>query len=423
MQFRVRRPTEIIILDCDDIFSPTFRMPILVKDFSWRQTDTVIIIRVPLKGIHFSKADIFTFDNYIKAHFSPFLFEVFLFSQVKEAESKCTKTDDELVFELLKTEPNTWEKLEADLTKSEKQRLRLDILARFQQKAKQDGEARAGRKQELQQLAVREQMSINSKTHQHIQDLKKAAREEALEEVNQWRTSLNKPPSILVDQPEPELTCEERLGSTSKNIFSPPDESNKGPRPVPFPRKEGRISVKFTPRVFPTPQRQSRSAEEQEWLEKQAEAVRSTGFVAEDLTPEEQNPLWLKEKGDSFFRLGNFLGAISAYTHAITMGSKLPALFSNRGAAHLAHGNLHRTLEDTSKVSALSDQYSLRCCDVKMAVPLSVCTREEERTIIRFLWSEGVPGAEIHKRLSAQYRDNILPQRSGLNSSKRVAQA
>jgi len=26
-----------------------------------------------------------------------------------------------------------------------------------------------------------------------------------------------------------------------------------------------------------------------------------------------------------------------------------------------------------------------------------------------FLWSEGVPGAEIHRRLAAQYGDNVLP--------------
>ena len=29
-----------------------------------------------------------------------------------------------------------------------------------------------------------------------------------------------------------------------------------------------------------------------------------------------------------------------------------------------------------------------------------------------FLWSEGVPGAEIHRRLSSQYGDSALPLRS-----------
>ena len=47
-----------------------------------------------------------------------------------------------------------------------------------------------------------------------------------------------------------------------------------------------------------------------------------------------------------------------------------------------------------------------------MAVPLSVCTKEEQCGVIRFLWSEGVPGAEIHRRLSVQYGDSALPRRS-----------
>ena len=47
-----------------------------------------------------------------------------------------------------------------------------------------------------------------------------------------------------------------------------------------------------------------------------------------------------------------------------------------------------------------------------MAAPLSVCTKEEQRGMICFLWSEGVPGAEIHQRLSAQCGDSALQRRS-----------
>ena len=46
------------------------------------------------------------------------------------------------------------------------------------------------------------------------------------------------------------------------------------------------------------------------------------------------------------------------------------------------------------------------------AAPLSVCTKEEQRSVIRFLWPEGVSGVEIHRRLSAQYGNGVLPQRS-----------
>lgn len=43
-----------------------------------------------------------------------------------------------------------------------------------------------------------------------------------------------------------------------------------------------------------------------------------------------------------------------------------------------------------------------------MTTLLSVCTSEEQRAVVRFLWAEGLSGAEIHRRLSAVYGSNSL---------------
>ena len=41
--------------------------------------------------------------------------------------------------------------------------------------------------------------------------------------------------------------------------------------------------------------------------------------------------------------------------------------------------------------------------------PLSICTKEEQLSVIHFfLWSEGVSGDEIHRRLSAQYGGSTI---------------
>ena len=31
--------------------------------------------------------------------------------------------------------------------------------------------------------------------------------------------------------------------------------------------------------------------------------------------------------------------------------------------------------------------------------PLFTCTKKEQRAVIRFLWAEGIPGAEMHRRM------------------------
>jgi hypothetical protein len=47
-----------------------------------------------------------------------------------------------------------------------------------------------------------------------------------------------------------------------------------------------------------------------------------------------------------------------------------------------------------------------------MAEVLSICTKEKQRAMVHFLRAEGTKGVEIHRRLSPQYGDNVLPQRS-----------
>jgi hypothetical protein len=45
-----------------------------------------------------------------------------------------------------------------------------------------------------------------------------------------------------------------------------------------------------------------------------------------------------------------------------------------------------------------------------MAAPLVTCTKEEQRSVIRFLTSEGVKPIEVHRRMKVQYGDACLSQ-------------
>ncbi|XP_025073638.1 dynein assembly factor 4, axonemal-like [Pogonomyrmex barbatus] len=141
-----------------------------------------------------------------------------------------------------------------------------------------------------------------------------------------------------------------------KNRYSKINEIFNDPaKTIPLPRKCGIINVIFSDRAFPTPARESSFVEEQEWLSKQAETRRKTGFVVENLRPEEQDPQWLKDKGDDFFKVGNYLAAISAYTYGIKINDKMVALYMNRSAAHYALGNYYRCIDDCSKVLELME--------------------------------------------------------------------
>ena len=58
---------------------------------------------------------------------------------------------------------------------------------------------------------------------------------------------------------------------------------------------------------------------------------------------------------------------------------------------------------------------------IKMAAPLQICTREEERSVILFLRSEGVKPIEIYRRMKVQYGDACLSQQQVYEWSRKFA--
>uniref|UniRef100_I3MZ48 Dynein axonemal assembly factor 4 n=1 Tax=Ictidomys tridecemlineatus TaxID=43179 RepID=I3MZ48_ICTTR len=141
-------------------------------------------------------------------------------------------------------------------------------------------------------------------------------------------------------------------GRNSENIFLGKLKEDC----IPAPRSVGNIKINFTPRVFPTALRESKVAEEEEWLHKQAEARKAMNTdIPEfcDLKEDEKNPEWLKEKGNKLFATEDYLAAINAYNLAIRLNNKIPLLYLNRAACHLKLKNLHKAIEDSSKALEL----------------------------------------------------------------------
>ncbi|XP_029646563.1 dynein assembly factor 4, axonemal-like isoform X1 [Octopus sinensis] len=327
-------------------------MPVLVKDYEWEETETNVLIKVALKGIHSSKADVLTSSEYLKVNYRPFLFECFLHEKVDTAASSVQLKNGEVVFLLLKLTPGLWTKLQSDIVgdKAAMKLVRDKAIEESQKEAEEAKSKRAETKRLNEKYSLKKMMKIEDDMRERIHNIKEHEKQKATEEIEEWKANQK----LLAEQEKAKLIKEKKaLNKNTKTISKkklPEKTKTKSDIFSDIPTREsGKIEVNFTPRVFPTPVRESQTPQEEEWLRKQAEATRIKEFMTKDLTEEEKNPLFLRDKGNKFFQDGNYLAAINIYTHAIQLDYKMPALYSNRAACHLKVKNYMKCIEDSSK--------------------------------------------------------------------------
>lgn len=120
---------------------------------------------------------------------------------------------------------------------------------------------------------------------------------------------------------------------------------------TPAPRTSaGVVQVGFTTRLFPTPLRESKVADESAWIMKNRRHLHKNKSLvgrlpaakqglrgAEELPLDisESDPVWLKGRGDDLYRGGDFLAAVNAYTAALDADPQAAACLSNRAACYL----------------------------------------------------------------------------------------
>uniref|UniRef100_A0AAY4EIF6 Dynein axonemal assembly factor 4 n=1 Tax=Denticeps clupeoides TaxID=299321 RepID=A0AAY4EIF6_9TELE len=346
-------------------------MPVIVQDYKWEQTDSAVFVSVPLKGMSASQVDVFSTDEYLKVRFPPFLFEAFLFAPVEDDKSTATIKKGEMLFTLQKRSKEMWSHLTVKHGMSDKETLkdlRLRAIQAAQEKAVARSKAKAEKVQEEKKYTLDTMMKLEDEERATIQKMKAGERNRAAAELEAWKMQQSAREEEEAGRRRKQAKESERMTEEQRSrkpgLPSLP-KSSQTTRAVqqekradlPAPRSSGAIKIHFTPRVFPTALRESRVPEEEEWLKKQAE-IRRGGVCAdlhefEDLSEEERNPDWLKEKGDKLFVAGNYQAAINVYDLALRLNGKIPALYSNRAACHLKMRNLHKAIEDSSKALEL----------------------------------------------------------------------
>ncbi|XP_021694525.1 dynein assembly factor 4, axonemal isoform X2 [Aedes aegypti] len=304
-------------------------MPVILKDYSWSQDADWVTIQVPFADNHLRHEELFTSERLLKINKAPYYWEVLLADAIVEEESRCAILENEVVFTLRKKDEGVeWDCLEVRADRGERLHLKETFLSEHQKKLEEKAKQRAIEKDQKKRDEISKQIEREGSERKAVEDLLAESKRKELERMEKEKQTKTVPKK---DTPRP------------KEFKKPvPIRPTKIVEEIPQIRQSATVEVSFTKRNFVTPKRESMEQDERDWIMKQAAAKKATGFVDEDLRPEERNPEWLKQKGDSFFQQGNYLGAISAYSTGIKLTKEYYSLYLNRSAAHFAMENYQR---------------------------------------------------------------------------------
>lgn len=234
---------------------------------------------------------------------------------------------------------------------------------------------------EEEREAVRLQMRLDTKARERLEDLKKQEKEAAEKELYETFEKLKFNEKVEVNEKkiveneknfqhdeyyrkfdqidsdyEGEESDEKKKENENDEIKdnrveeieeTEEEEIQYIPPPRTIPNAESStasIKINFTPRYFPTPLRESKASEEEDWIAKNKIHLSSKGSIKGNV--QEEDPLWLKAKGDDFYRSNDCLSAINAYSAALMKNLEYLEALMNRSAAYMKVNRPKESIED-----------------------------------------------------------------------------
>ncbi|KAI9003562.1 hypothetical protein BC832DRAFT_82661 [Gaertneriomyces semiglobifer] len=356
-------------------------MPIIIKDFTWDQTLSHVYVTVPLKGANPKKTDVYVNDVYLKVNFPPYFFELDLYAEVDSENAVATVGGGCATFELPKQSSMKWPSITPpDLTPETTKSRRSQAEQIFHLREGQKAETKRMEKRQEEQYLIQKQIEVERRARENVEALKAQEKRVAEEEMRVWAEKVKHQKhqkqvgGAIRKEVDDEIGEESRIreifsddeGEDDADISATAtngdgldveeeedDESGidmdairakvqaqlqANVRTLPPPRASGDICITFTSRGL-IPTKTARESEDVKWRSRikaaQDDYQHKTRNTEDDRSIEESSPLFLKDKGNGFYKAGNFQAAVNAYTAALDLDPTNVTCLSNRAACHL----------------------------------------------------------------------------------------
>ncbi|CAG5134876.1 unnamed protein product, partial [Candidula unifasciata] len=164
-------------------------MPLIVTDYTWEETDKIVWITVPLKGVKPNKVDVFLSDEYLKASYPPYLFECLLVGLVDDTKGSAQIGNGTVVFKLVKKEEGLWNTLQSPdaADKNIMKQKREEAFEKIKKRLEVESAQKAETKRLNEKLAINEMMKIEDEARHRISDIKENERKKATDDLEKWK--------------------------------------------------------------------------------------------------------------------------------------------------------------------------------------------------------------------------------------------
>ncbi|EEY61032.1 uncharacterized protein PITG_01276 [Phytophthora infestans T30-4] len=376
----------------------------LVPRYTWEQDGCSLALELHLPGTALRNIDIYVSDLVIKVNAAPYVLLLDLHDAVDDASAvvKSIPASKLLRISLKKQENRLWKQLQYQGSKTVLRERRDASMERKRASETALSEKRKEKKHQEEKETLRAQMAVDDTNRQILTDLKaeEKEREERQKDSTPISNKITKKVSFAASHEQGkslaskdnrkdeiiELTedgsfdvtsatkstthADEKIAATDNQgnaqentrdeavEVDDKDDISELQEKVELrpPRQCVQSEIRFTPRVFPTPSRESKAAEEEDWLLKNRKHINQHKGLnrTSEYDISETDPMWLKAKGDDFFHSKDFRSATNAYAEAISATSSdnndlIATCLSNRAACLLQLGEFEECINDCSK--------------------------------------------------------------------------
>jgi len=312
--------------------------------YEWEQTDTLILVNVLLPvGIGGAKCDVKIGVEMISiAAPGNHILRLWLHGPVNRGESTLVLKPSRIELVLKKQTSETWPRVTHE-NASDKRLLTQTYQALLDTETREQEER--AKKARIEARAKKDS-SVNAQiTNEQV----KRAQRDTFKSAEKAKIEAQ----IKAEAAKKEESSgkEIQFGDSVPSYRKPPGTTEKTTRKskMAAPRQRGQITVSFTERSFPTPVRESRLPEEDEWLAKQARARKAADDFEADLAPNEREVGYLEEKGIKMMKNGDCAGALNAFNTAIKLFPAVPSCYMHRAALQLKQRNAIYAAQDAAR--------------------------------------------------------------------------